>query len=482
MGHTETPDSENPATIGTRVSRHDLLRTIDLHPTSDQLRDWDNAHVWHPFTAMEAYRDEAAPIIEAGDGFEVIDVEGRRYLDGTSSLWCNVHGHRVPEIDQAIRDQLGRIGHSTLLGLSSPPSIELARMLVERVPAGLTKVFYSDSGATAVEAALKIAVQFHRQKPGGDEARTLFAAVGGGYHGDTLGAVSVGRVERFHAMYGGLLFPTVVLPSPGAYRLPAGHDAATWLTHCEAELERVVEAHRDQLAAFIIEPLVQGAAGVQVHPAGYLRKVREVTQRQGILLIADEVAVGFGRTGTLFACEQEQVEPDLLCLGKGISGGYLPLAATLCTDAIYEAFLGPHSAGRTFYHGHTYTGNALGCAAAIASLRLFEQRRVLENVNANAALIEGELALLRSHPHVGEVRQKGILVGIELVEDRDTQRAFPAARRMGHQVTLAARRRGAIIRPIGDVVTLIPAPAMPGELVRKLCRVVLESIDEATSP
>jgi adenosylmethionine---8-amino-7-oxononanoate aminotransferase len=450
-------------------------------PSSTPLRTWDNAHVWHPFTPMEAFRDEGAPIIESGDGFEVIDVEGRRYLDGTSSLWCNVHGHRVPEIDRAIRDQLDRIGHSTLLGLSSVPSIELARRLVERVPRGLTKVFYSDSGATAVETALKIAIQYHRQKPVGEE-RTLFAAIGGAYHGDTLGAVSVGRVERFHAMYGGLLFPTVVLPCPSGYRLPPGFTAESWRAHAEAELERVIAAHAGQLAALIIEPLVQGAAGIQVHPPEYLRKVREVTQRHGVLLIADEVAVGFGRTGTLFACEQEQVVPDLLCLAKGITGGYLPLAATLTTDAIYDAFLGPPAAGRTFYHGHTYTGNALGCAAAIASLELFEKHRVLENVTANAALMERELAPLRNHPHVGEIRQKGILVGIELVQDRDTQAAFPPERRTGHLVTLAARRRGAILRPIGDVVTLIPAPAMPGELVRRLCHVLIESIDEVTGP
>ena len=216
-------------------------------PTPSQLRDWDNAHVWHPFTAMQAYREEYAPIIESGDAFEVIDIQGNRYLDGTSSLWCNVHGHRVPQIDQAIREQLNRISHSTLLGLGSTPSIELARMLVERVPEGLSKVFYSDSGATAVEAALKIAVQSHRQKPGGGEDRTLFAAIGGGYHGDTLGAVSVGRVERFHSMYGGLLFPTIMIPCPSGYRLPAGHDATSWLAHCESELERVVDEHSHEL-------------------------------------------------------------------------------------------------------------------------------------------------------------------------------------------------------------------------------------------
>ncbi len=448
-------------------------------PSPARLREWDNAHVWHPFTPMESYREEEAPIIESGEGFEVIDIEGHRYLDGTSSLWCNVHGHRVPEIDQAIRDQLERIGHSTLLGLSSVPSIELARRLVERAPVGLTKVFYSDSGATAVEAALKMAIQYHLQKPGGGE-RTLFAAIGGAYHGDTLGAVSVGRVERFHAMYSGLLFPTVVLPCPSGYRTPPGYTAQSWQAHAEAELERVIAAHADQLAALIIEPLVQGAAGIQVHPPGYLRKAREVTQRHDVLLIADEVAVGFGRTGTLFACEQEQVVPDLLCLAKGITGGYLPLAATLCTDAIYEAFLGAPTEGRTFYHGHTYTGNALGCAAAMASLELFEKNRVLENVRVNAALMERDLAPLRDHPHVGELRHKGILVGIELVLDRDTKTAFPGERRTGHQVTCAARRRGAIIRSMGDVVTLIPAPAMPGKLVSRLCHVLIEAIDEAT--
>lgn len=450
-----------------------------LKPDLTRLRSWDNEHVWHPFTPMEAYREEGAPIIESGDGFELIDVEGNRFLDGTSSLWCNVHGHRVPEIDAAIRDQLDRIGHSTLLGLSSPPSIDLARMLVERAPARLNKVFYSDSGATAVEAALKLAVQYHRQKPDGED-RTLFAAVGGAYHGDTLGAVSVGRVERFHAIYRDLLFPSLVLPCPSGYRTPPGHSRESWLAFCEAELEREIARHSGQLAALVIEPLVQGAAGIQVHPQGYLHKAREVTSRHGVLLIADEVAVGFGRTGTLFACEQEQVTPDLMCLAKGITGGYLPLAATLCTDAIYEAFLGPPAAGRTFYHGHTYTGNALGCAAAIASLTLFEQNRVLENVQANAAIIAAELAPLQNHPHVGEIRQKGILVGIELVQDRELQAGFPGERRTGHRVTIAARKRGAIIRPIGDVVTLIPAPAMPAELVRRLCRIAIESIDEAT--
>lgn len=457
---------------------------------NDDLRQLDLAHVWHPFTPMQAYATEIAPIIERGDGFDLIDTNGRRYLDGISSLWCNVHGHCVPEIDAAIRDQLDRIAHTTLLGLSSVPSIELARRLVELLNRDvsrlsslnsrlLTRVFYSDNGATAVEAALKIVYQYHRQKPGGPQQRDLFASVGGAYHGDTLGSVSVGNIELFHRAYGDLLFRTVSVPSPVTFRVPAGHSPESYLAHCFAELERVIVEYKDRLAGFIIEPLVQGAAGILVHPQGYLRRVRELTTAHGIPLIADEVAVGFGRTGTMFACEQEQVPPDILCLAKGITGGYLPLAATIVTDEIYNAFLAAPHEGKTFYHGHTYTGNPLACAAALASLELFDKRDVLANVRANADRLARRLAPLADHPHVGEIRQKGVMVGIELVQHRETRSPFPPERRTGHRVTLAARKRGVIIRPLGDVVVLMPAPAMPGELIDRLCDVAIEAIDDA---
>lgn len=429
---------------------------------------------------MQAYQTEEAPIIAAAEGFELIDVEGRRYLDGISSLWCNVHGHRVPEIDAAIRAQLDSVGHTTLLGLSSVPSIQLAAELVRRAPPGLNKVFYSDSGATAVEAAIKLVYQYQRQRPGGSDRRKLFATVSGAYHGDTLGSVSVGSIELFHRVYGGLLFETVSVPSPVAYRVPAGHSPETYLQHCFDELERTIVAERDRLAGFIIEPLVQGAAGILVHPPGYLRRVRELTRDYDIPLIADEVAVGFGRTGTMFACEQEQVSPDVMCLAKGITGGYLPLAATLTTDAIYDAFLAPPAAGRTFFHGHTYTGNPLGCAAALASLELFDRRNVLVEVQANAERLRQGLKSLADHPHVGEVRQKGLMVGIELVADRTARTPFPVERRTGHLVTLAARRRGVILRPLGDVVVLMPAPAMPAAQVDQLVEVARAAIDTAT--
>ncbi len=449
-------------------------------PTSATLRGWDDEFVWHPFTPMLAYRGEAAPIIAAADRFFLIDNEGNRYLDGISSLWCNVHGHRVPEIDRAVREQLDRVAHTTLLGLSSVPSIELARELVSRTPKGLNKVFYSDSGATAVEVALKIAYQYHAQCQPRHVRRDLFLCLGSAYHGDTIGSVSVGGIPLFHSAYRDLLFKTVQVPSPVTFRTPPGFTPGAYLEHCFAELERLIVEHRDRVAAFIIEPLVQGAAGILVHPPGYLKRVRELTQANGILLIADEVAVGFGRTGTLFACEQEQVCPDLMCLAKGLTGGYLPLAATLATDAIYAAFLAEPAEGKTFFHGHTFTGNALGCAAALASLRLFDERRVLKNVGNISQRIAARLEVLCDCPFVGEVRQKGVMVGIELVRDRRTAEPFPPASRMGHQVTLAARKRGVILRPLGDVVVLMPAPAMPAELVDRLCDVAIESIHEVT--
>jgi adenosylmethionine---8-amino-7-oxononanoate aminotransferase len=429
---------------------------------------------------MEAWRREDAPIIAAAEGFHLIDTEGRRYLDGNASLWCNVHGHRVPEIDAAIRDQLERVSHSTLLGLASETSSRLASKLVELTPEGLNKVFFSDSGATAVEVALKIAYQYHRQRTPRSEERDLFVTLSGAYHGDTIGSVSLGGIDLFHTVYGKLLFPTLQLPSPVALRVPAGFSRESYLRHSNDQVERVLTEHGDRIAAVVVEPVVQGAAGILVHPPGYLRYVREVTRRLGLLLICDEVAVGFGKTATLFACEQEDVSPDIMCLAKGLTGGYLPLAATLTTDAIYDAFLGEPSAGRTFFHGHTYTGNALGCAAALASCELIQKNDVLSLVTQNARLIASRLDALKDHPHVAEVRQKGIMVGIELVDDRDALTPFAPQRRMGHQVTLAARKRGVIIRPLGDVVVLMPAPAMPPSLVEQLCEVATASIDSAT--
>lgn len=426
---------------------------------------------------MTVYREDQAPIIADGDGFFLIDVEGRRYIDGVASMWCNVHGHRVPEIDAAVKAQLDRIAHSTLLGQGNVPSIELAKELTDWLPQPLTKVFYSDDGATAVEVAVKIAYQYHCQTSG-TKKRDTFLCLGDAYHGDTLGSASIGGVASFHALFEPLLFPTIKLPPPVAYRPPQGHTAESWLRHCYDAVEEAITKNHDRIAAFVIEPLVQGAAGILTHPPGYLQRIRELTADYGILLIADEVAVGCGRTGTFLACEQENVTPDLVCLAKGLTGGYLPLAATVATDPIYEAFLGPPQAMRTFFHGHTYTGNQLGCAAALANLKLIAHNRVLDCVNRNAQHLAMRLATLAEHLHVGEVRQRGMMCGVELVADKQTKERFPFADRVGAAVCKAARKRGVLIRPLGDVVTIIPPLAIPVDLLDRICDAVAESIDE----
>jgi len=416
----------------------------------------DRTFLWHPFTQQRGWMDEDPVIVERASGTDLIDVEGRRYIDGVSSLWCNVHGHAHPRIDAAVREQLDRVAHTTMLGLSHEPGIELAGRLVELAPPGLTRVFYSDSGSTAAEIALKMAFQLWRQR--GEERRTKFVSLRMAYHGDTIGSVSVGGIDLFHSLYRPLLFEGL-RAEPG--------DAG--------DMERVLAEHAGEVAAVIMEPLVQGAAGMLVHPDGYLRAVRELCDRHGVLLILDEVATGFGRTGRMFACEHEDVAPDFLCLAKGITGGYLPLAATLTTERVYEGFLGEFEELRTFFHGHTYTGNPLACAAAIATLDVFREERTLERLAPKLELLGELVEPIARHPAVREVRRRGFMTGIELTD-------FPLPARMGHRVTLEARRRGAIIRPLGDVVVLMPPLAISEEDLRRLVEITGEAIDAATSP
>ncbi|HYN90641.1 MAG TPA: adenosylmethionine--8-amino-7-oxononanoate transaminase [Thermoleophilaceae bacterium] len=414
----------------------------------------DRSYLWHPFTQQRGWVEEHPVIVERGEGTDLIDVEGNRYIDGVSSLWCNVHGHAHPRIDAAVRDQLSKVAHSTMLGLSHRPAIELAQRLVELAPPGLTRVFYSDSGSTATEIALKMAFQYWRQR---GQDRRRFVALRMAYHGDTIGAVSVGGIDLFHSIYHPLLFDTLKA-EPG--------DAA--------DMERLLAEHEGEVAAVIMEPLVQGAAGMLLHPPGYLRAVRELCDRHGVLLILDEVATGFGRTGRMFACEHEGVAPDLLCLAKGITGGYLPLAATLASEEIYEGFLGEHEEFRTFFHGHTYTGNPLACAAGIATLDVFREERTLERLGRKVELLGELLEPIAGHAAVRELRRCGFMVGIELVE-------HPLPVRIGHRVTLEARRRGAIIRPLGDVVVLMPPLAISEGDLRRLVEITAVAIEAATS-
>jgi adenosylmethionine-8-amino-7-oxononanoate aminotransferase len=443
----------------------------------DQLRRWDREIVWHAFSQMAEYQ---SLIIERAEGCTLIDVEGRRFVDGVSSLWCNVHGHRHPRLDAAIVEQLGKIAHTTSLGTSSPTTIQLAKRLVDLTPDGLNHVYFSDDGATAIEAALKIAFQYWRQRPNPKPDKTRYVALADAYHGDTIGSVSVGGVDRFNAMFAPLLFEVRRLPAPDLYRLPPGVTAQTALAHYLAAVEYLLAAEHERIAAFVIEPLVQCAAGIFVHPPGYLRGVRELTKQYDVLLIADEVAVGFGRTGTMFACQQEGVTPDLMCLAKGLTGGYLPLAATLATDEIWNAFLGTCAESKTFFHGHTYAGNALGAAVALATLDVLNEEHTLDQLPDKIARLAEHLGRLANLPHVGDVRQCGLIAGIELVRDRGTKEPYPWGERRGHRVCEHARSRGVLLRPLGNVVVIMPPLAISLDELDQICRAVEEGIPVAT--
>jgi adenosylmethionine-8-amino-7-oxononanoate aminotransferase len=418
-------------------------------------------------------------VVDAADGVYLVDTLGNRYLDGVSSLWCNVHGHRVPEIDRAVRDQLDRIAHSTLLGLASTASIECAEALAALVPRGLTRVFFSDAGATAVEIALKMAFQHHQLR--GDTERKEFVALRGGYHGDTIGAVSLGGIDLFHRIFKPLLFGVHHAPQPYCYRCPLGKSLPSCQMACAEEVEEIFAAREGRIAALVLEPVMQGADGMIAQPPGYVRRMRELCDRHGALLVCDEVATGFGRTGTMFAVEQEGVVPDILTVAKGITGGYLPLAATITTEGVFESFLGPFDAQKTFFHGHTYAGNPLACAAATASMRLLRDRKVIEGLPAKIAALADALAPAARMEHVGEVRQRGLMVGIELVRDRATKEEYAYGLRAGHQVTLEARRLGAVLRPLGNVVVLMPPLAMTEAELRALAGIALASIEKVTS-
>lgn len=434
----------------------------------------DAAHVWHPFTQMQGWLADEPLVIERGEGNWLIDTDGRRWLDGISSLWVTVHGHHVRELDDAVKAQLERVAHSTLLGQANVPSIELAAKLVALAPEGLTRVFYSDSGSTAVEIAVKQAYQFW-QLSGRPEKRR-FIALEEAYHGDTVGSVSVGGMSLFHERFRDLLFPVERIPTPHAYRWKG----ADVLGESLAALERLLDEKADTIAGLVIEPLIQGAAGMLVQPKGYLKAVAELCRTHDVLLICDEVATGFGRTGTMFAVEQEGVTPDFLCLAKGLTGGYLPLAATLSTERVYRAFLGRFDEAKTFFHGHTYTGNPLACAAALANLALFETRGTLRAMRpAMDALAKG-LERVATLPHVGDVRRVGMMVGVEVVKDRATKAEYEFGERLGFKVCLAARKAGVLLRPLGNVIVLMPPLSLTVDEAELLTTALYDAVAEVT--
>ncbi len=445
---------------------------------NSRLERLDKQYVWHPFTQMKEWREETPVIVAEGRDCFIKDIYGRWYLDGVSSLWLNVFGHRKKEIDDAVRKQLDNIAHSTLLGLSNVPAITLAEKLVSLTGAPLSKVFYSDNGSTAVEVALKMAFQYWRHK--GFSRRNTFMSINNAYHGDTIGAVSVGGIDIFHKAFEPLLFRTYRAPSPYCYRCELGLTFPECSLACLAGMEDILRAHSEEIAALIIEPLIQGAGGMITSPPGYLRGVRELCTRYDVLMIADEVATGFGRTGRMFACEHEGVLPDMMCLSKGITGGYMPLAATLATDEIYNAFLGEFSELKTFFHGHSYTGNPLACAAALACLDLFEKERVIEKLQGKMDMLRARLADILTLPHVGDVRSAGFMAGIELVKDKDSKRPYNLKEKTGWKVACRARERGVLLRPLGNVTVIMPPLAISEQNLAMMMNIIEQSIAEAT--
>ena len=445
----------------------------------DKLKQLDHSYLWHPFTQMQEWMAEEPCIISRGDGHFLIDVQGKKYLDGVSSLWCNVHGHGQKEIDEAIRTQLERIAHSTLLGLSHVPGIQLAEKLIGIAPKGLQRVFYSDNGATAVEIALKMAVQYWQLK--GEEKRTLVASLAESYHGDTVGSMSMGYSETFHRFHKSLLFPVLRLTPPHVFRYYQRMSEENAVDAAIKDAQQKLAENKNELAALVMEPLMQGAAGMWPQPVKYVQALSEICRRDNILFILDEVATGFGRTGKMFACEHAGVTPDILCLAKGITGGYLPLAATLATEEIFSAFLGEYREYKTFFHGHTYTGNPLGCAAAIANLELFERNDVIGKMQPRINFLQARLqADFLALAHVSDVRQWGYMTGIELVKDKASRSNYGPEQRIGHKVILEARKRSVLIRPLGDIIILMPPLTITDEELAALLDVVHDSIRTVT--
>jgi adenosylmethionine---8-amino-7-oxononanoate aminotransferase len=459
-----------------------------------KLEELDKQYIWHPFTQMKEWVSEQPVIISEGRDCFIKDIYGRWYLDGVSSLWVNIFGHRKKEIDNAIKEQLEKISHSTLLGLSNVPAVKLAEKLAGVVNTSLIainkkdsplseqkrlqKVFYSDNGSTAVEVALKMAFQYWQHK--GIKGKYTFAALNNAYHGDTIGAVSVGGVDIFHKAFGPLLFKTYKAPSPYCYRCELGKEYPDCGMVCLEKLGEIFHDHSDEIAAFIIEPLIQAAGGMLTSPPGYLKGVRELCTRYNIIMIADEIATGFGRTGKMFACEHEGVVPDIICLSKGITGGYLPLAATLATEEIYQAFLGEFRDLKTFFHGHSYTGNPLACAAALACLDLFEKEEILKSLSPRIKIMESWLKDILKLRNVGDVRNAGLMAGVELVKDRQAKAPYDWEEKIGWQVAYHARDNGVFIRPLGNVIVIMPPLAISEKNLDRLLEVLKRSILDVT--
>ncbi len=442
------------------------------------LMDKDRKYLWHPFTQMKTWNEEEQMIIVKGEGNKVYDMQGNGYIDAYSSLWCNVHGHNIPELNQAITEQLDSIAHSTMLGAANVPAILLAEKLVEISPIGLNKVFYSDSGATAVEIALKMAYQYWKQATG--KVRNKFITFENAYHGDTIGSVSLGGISIFHEIFKGLLFETVRVPNTYAYRMGDDISLEKAGAIVLGEIEKALNENEDKIAAIVVEPKMFGAAGMVTQPAGFVKSLRNLADKYGTLLICDEVATGFARTGGMFASTDEGICPDIMAVAKGITGGYLPVAATLTTDEIYNAFLGEPQDLKTFYHGHTYTGNQLGCAVSIANIDLMIKNDTVGYVKEISGYMGEKLDKLNELDCVGEIRRKGVMTGIEIVKDKKTKEPFAYEDLAAHNIIINCRKYGVLTRNLGDVVILNPVLSVTKDEIDIILNALYDSIKSVT--
>jgi len=456
----------------------DLILRKNIERKNNSLTKFDKKYIWHPFTQMQDWLKNQPLVIDEAKGIYLKDTKNKWYIDGVSSLWVNVHGHRRQELDKALEDQVNKFSHSTLLGLSNQPAIELAEKLIKIAPKGLSKVFYSDNGSTAVEIALKIAYQYWKQI--GFKNKEKFIHLNYSYHGDTIGAVSVGGIDLFHKTYKNLISKTYSANEIYCYRCPVNKTYPECKFGCLEKLKNILKNNHNKIAGVIVEPLVQAAGGMLVWPEGILKEIKSLTKQHNTLLICDEVATGFGRTGRMFACENENISPDILCLAKGITGGYLPLAATLVTEKIYQGFLANYKDKKTFFHGHTYTGNALACAVAIANLNLFKKDRTISKLQPKIKFLKEKLKKFKNLAHVGDIRQCGFMVGIELVKDKVRKIPYAYERKIGARVCEVVRKYGLILRPLGDVIVLMPPLVITKDELERMLQITYRGIKEIT--
>ncbi len=452
---------------------------MNTYPAVDALVRRDLSHLWHPCTQMQDHETVPMVPIARGEGAWLIGTDGRRYLDGISSWWTNIFGHANPRLAAALADQARTLEHVIFAGFTHEPAVALAEALVRVTPPGLERVFYADNGSAAIEVALKMS--FHYWLNQGHGEKTRFIALTGSYHGETLGALSVSDVALYRKTYAPLLLTPILAPSPDAYDAEPGESDAQVARRRLGEMRQLLEQHAHEVCAVIVEPLVQCAGGMRMYHPDYLTGLRALCDEFKVHFIADEIAVGFGRTGTLFACEQAQVTPDFMCLSKGLTGGFLPLSAVLTTPVVYEAFYAEYSAGKAFLHSHSYTGNPLACRVALETLNIFRDEPVLARNRELAAHLAARLAPLRDHPHVADVRQTGMIAAVELVADKTKRRPFPPSERRGLRVYLHGLEHGALLRPLGDVIYFMPPYVVTTQEIDHLVDVAMRGIDIAVA-